>query len=374
MSLLKSKLMLISIICGALLVVMALSRSVHAGAECASLGGACDDSGWDPMQKLDEIGNPTAGQEQSAAKWPEKSRMVRWNQSAFGFEDEENKAPETVKNAETPKTAQNATPAKVTDDQESIVRSDEAKAILAPLDAVSDADILLDVSENSSTHIPGSVVIPYMEFDMQAGVLKPVPEISKILGDAGISREDSVVIYGECLPYGGGPSVATYVYWMMKGLGHEKVKVLDGTVEDWAASGRATTKDAKIISGKIYAPAETTNFTATYDFVKSGQAQIVDARTLQEFGSGSIPGSISIPYASVLNGKQIKGEDQLNKIFMLLDKDRPVVVFTNTGMNTSVIWFALAMVGSDARLYSWRDWLENQPKFNFELAEVEAKP
>ena len=104
-----------------------------------------------------------------------------------------------------------------------------------------------------------------------------------------------------------GPSVATYVYWMMKGLGHEKVKVLDGTAEDWAASGRATTKDAKIFPGKIYTPAETTNFTATYEFVKSGQAQIVDARTLQEFGSGSIPGSISIPYASVLNGKKDQG-------------------------------------------------------------------
>ncbi|VVB68959.1 Uncharacterised protein [uncultured archaeon] len=95
MSLPKSRLMLVSVICGTLLAVMALSQSVHSGAECASLGGACNDSGWDPMQK-----------EQSAAKWPEKSRMVRWNQSDFWFEDEENK------------TAQNATPAKVADDQE----------------------------------------------------------------------------------------------------------------------------------------------------------------------------------------------------------------------------------------------------------------
>ena len=57
MSLLKLKLMLIPIICVALLAVMALSQSAYAGAECASLGGACDDGGWDPMAKLDEIGN-----------------------------------------------------------------------------------------------------------------------------------------------------------------------------------------------------------------------------------------------------------------------------------------------------------------------------
>jgi len=363
MNLIKSKLMLICIICGGLLAVMALSQSAYAGAECASLGGACDDGGWDPMAKLDEIGKPTDSQAQTAAKWPEKSRTMRWNMSASGLDDEEKKTSETIETTDAPKAAQkvqNATPAKAAEDPASIVRSDEAKAILAPFDAVTNADILLDVSENSSTHIAGSVVIPYMEFDVQAGVLKPVSEISPILGDAGISREDSVVIYGECLPCGGGPSVATYVYWMMKGLGHENVLVLDGTAEDWAASGRATTKDAKILPGKIYTPAETTNYTATYEFVKSKQAQIVDARTLQDFGSGSIPGSISIPYASVLSGKRIKGEDQLNKVFMMLDKDKPVVVFTNTGMKGSVVWFALKMMDYDARLYNYRDWMANQ--------------
>jgi thiosulfate/3-mercaptopyruvate sulfurtransferase len=316
------------------------------------------------MAKLDEIGDPNAGQEQPAAKWPEKSRAMRWNMSASGQEDGENKAPETPEKTETVQTAQNVqndNPIKAAEDPASMVRSDKAKAILAPLDAVTDADILLDVSENSSMHIAGSVVIPYMEFDVEAGVLKPVPEISKILGDAGISRNDSVVIYGECLPCGGGPSVATYVYWMMKSLGHENVKVLDGTAEDWEAVGRATTKNVEILPGKVYTPAETANYTATYELVKSGQAQIVDARTLQEFGSGSIPGSMSIPYTGVLNGKRIKGEDRLNKAFMILDKDQPVAVFTNTGMKASVVWFALKMMGYDARLYNYQDWVANQP-------------
>ena len=104
MGLLKSKLVLVPLICGTLFAIMALSQNAYAGAECASLGGACDDSsGWDPMAKLDEIGNPNAGQEQSAAKWPEKSRMVRWNKSASGFENEENKAPEIHENAIAPK-------------------------------------------------------------------------------------------------------------------------------------------------------------------------------------------------------------------------------------------------------------------------------
>ena len=264
---------------------------------------------------------------------------------------------DAINTVEASKTSQNAAPA----DQESILRIDEAKTILIQLDAVTNVDILLDVSENSKSHIAGSVVIPYTDFEVQAGVLKPWPEISKILGNAGISREDSVVLYGECLPCGGGPSVATYVYWIMKSLGHKNVTVLNGTVEDWEAMGRATTTDTKLLPGKTYSPAVTANYTATYDYVKSGQAQIVDARTLQEFMAQTIPGSISIPYESVLDGKKIKSLDQLNKVFMALKKDKPVVVFTYTGMKGSVAWFALKMMGYDARLYSYKDWMANQP-------------
>ncbi len=274
----------------------------------------------------------------------------------FYFTDEGSKASENIKVVEDSKTAQNAVPV----DQASVVKSDGAKPILVPLDKVKDADILLDVSEDSKTHIPGSVVIPYTEFDIRAGVVKPVSEIARILGDAGISREDSVLIYGECLPCGGGPSVATYVYWIMKSLGHEKVLVLNGTVEDWEAMGRDSTKDARKLPGKVYTPAETANYTATYQFVKSDQAQIVDARTLQEFMAQTIPGSISIPYESVLDGKKIKSMDELNKVFAALDKDKPVAVFTYTGMKASVVWFALKMMGYDARLYSYKDWMENE--------------
>jgi thiosulfate/3-mercaptopyruvate sulfurtransferase len=147
----------------------------------------------------------------------------------------------------------------------------------------------------------------------------------------------------------------------MKSLGHEKVLVLNGTAEDWEAMGRDTTKDAQILPGKVYAPKEAANFAATYEFVKSGQAQIVDARTLQEFMSYTIPGSISISYTSVLNGKKIKSPGQLNEVFMKLDKNKPVVVFTYTGMKGSVVWFAMEMMDYDARLYSYKDWMENVP-------------
>ena len=80
MQLLNAKLMPIGIICGILLLIMTLSQSAYAGGECASLGGACDNSGWSGAAKLDEIGNTAASQETvTATKWPAKSRTMRWN-------------------------------------------------------------------------------------------------------------------------------------------------------------------------------------------------------------------------------------------------------------------------------------------------------
>ncbi len=240
-------------------------------------------------------------------------------------------------------------------------RVPDSKTMLLPIVDVSNSDVLLDISQNSAKHIRGSLVMPYTDFILSGGILKSVPEISKMLGDAGISSNDNIVIYGECMACGGGPAPATYVYWMMKSLGHENVWVLDGNVEDWAAAGLPTTNESLTKPGTIYTPEFTMDLIATYDYVNSGEAQIVDARHVHEFeAAGSIPEAINIPYESVLDNHTIKNETALRDVFSGLRNDMPVVVFTETGIKASVVWFALELVGYDAKLYSWQDWLINR--------------
>lgn len=323
MNLLRSKIMPISLICVGLLVVIALSQSVQAGAECASLGGACDDDGWNPVQKLDEIGTGNYQSSQASPKWPEKSRQTRWNMSYSGLD------------------------------------SEDRRIEMIEIDEISNSDVLLDVSANAAEHISGSLAIPYNKFQ-QDDSLKSVNEIAEILGRAGISQDDSLVIYGECLPCGGGPSASTYVYWMMKSLGHENVRILNGYVQDWKERGLPTSSEAIFRPAVKYTPAFTDRLVASYDYVNSGMAQVIDARTVQEYGTGSIPDAISIPYESILDGDKIKNESELEKRFSPLDKERPAVVFTNTGFKASVVWFALKLMGFDAKLYSYEDWNANQ--------------
>ena len=46
----------------------------------------------------------------------------------------------------------------------------------------------------------------------------------------------------------------------------------------------------------------------------------------------------------------------------------PVVVFTNTGLKASVVWYALELLGYDSRLYSYENYWINQQTLNQEAS------
>ncbi len=251
---------------------------------------------------------------------------------------------------------------------------DGTSGYLIPISRVSSEDLILDISPEADEYIGGAINVNYEDFLTRDARIKSASEIAEILGDAGISRDDSVVIYGECLPCGGGPVPATFTYWLLKYLGHDQVRILDGDVEDWKAAGLSTSEAPATRPARDYIPKINSDILATYDYVKSGEAQIVDARVAEASDPASIPGSINLPAETILEGDQIKDVTDLERVFKDLSRDQPVVVYTNTGVNAAVSWFALEMIGHDAKLYSWRDWLENQPTLDLALLEATTDP
>jgi 3-mercaptopyruvate sulfurtransferase SseA len=227
--------------------------------------------------------------------------------------------------------------------------------VLIPLQDAYDYKIILDISPEPAEYIPGAISIPYTDF-LSESTLKTLPELAEILSQAGISQDDAVLIYGQCQPCGGGPSAATYVYWIMKHLGHSNVSLMDGGIDEWVKAGKPTAAEAAHLLPSNYTPTLKQDLLASYPFVRSGGAQIIDARGEAEFEAGSIPSSINIPYDRVLDGKRIKDDAALSRLFSSLDKDRPVVVYTNTGVKASMIWLALTLLDYDASIYSWKDW------------------
>jgi len=354
--------------------VAAFALLIFAGA--CGCGTCSSDTTWSGEKALDQIGGTklvySTVESFSSAQG---SRVSDWNQSLQGFTEDKNDT--DTKKAQVPATgagqetglgkadASNGSAiaahraGKPAANNAVAVRSGAAKKMLVPVEEVSSSDVLLDISENATMHIKNSIAISYVQF-LHNGNLKTGKDISRILGDAGLSPQDSVVVYGECLPCGGGPVPATLVYWMMRSMGHESVRVLDGTVEDWIAAGKGADNDTAKRPPRNYTARFTDRFIAAYDYVKSGKPQIVDARSLPEFGAGSIPGAISIPYDSIIDKGKIAEEIKLQKIFAILDKNRPVVVFTAQPTKGSTAWFALELLGYDARLYSYEDWQYNQ--------------
>lgn len=233
--------------------------------------------------------------------------------------------------------------------------------MLAPVSGVDKNDLILDISDNPKSYISGAIHISYLDFidDNNTASLKTLPEMAKILGDAGIARSDSLVIYGECTPCGGGPSTSTYIYWLLRYIGHDKVKVLDGGIDAWTKAGMTVQNSSATRPATTYSPVLRPELYATYGYVKSGAAEIVDARSQMEFESGSIPGAINIPYDRLLNDKMIKDRAGIDEAFRNLTSDKPVVVFTTTGVKASLPWFALTMMGREAKLYTWRDWIKS---------------
>jgi thiosulfate/3-mercaptopyruvate sulfurtransferase len=257
---------------------------------------------------------------------------------------------------------------------DSIPRGSGLATMLASFDSINRSDVILDISPNATEYIPGAINIPYTKFVEKDGTLKSVSKLESILGYAGITEKDSVKIAGECQPCGGGPSAATFGYAVLKYVGHKDVKMLDGSIDDWVAEGRPTSSSPAILPSKAYTATINADLMATYDFVHSGTARIIDARSETEFKAGAIPGSVNMPYGMVLDGKRLKDESALKEQFSSIRKDQAVVVYTNTGVKASMVWFALKLLGYDAKIYTWLDWKSNLPRLNIAMQETYAKP
>ncbi len=226
---------------------------------------------------------------------------------------------------------------------------------LEPLASVSGSVVLLDVSDErpeGATHIKGAIQVPAKSFIHENGSLRQVPEIQDILGQAGISRDDPVVVYGSSF----GSGEAAFAVWLLRYLGHEDVSALDGGLDSWTRASLPLETKGILRAPANYTPSLRPELLADYDYAKSGAAQVVDARSFLLFGQGQIKNAFSISSDQVLQDGRIRPGDDLNHTFAMLDRRRPVVVYSDEIYKASLVWYALLLMGYDSRIYTWQDW------------------
>lgn len=231
--------------------------------------------------------------------------------------------------------------------------------LIKPMESIGDKEVVLDVSGNRSTgeaRIKGAILLPWNGFVHDNGSLRSYPELAAMLGQAGISEKDQLIVYSDTFQSG----EATIVLWALRLLGHESVKALDGGLEEWIAASLPLEIEENNRSAAVYTPHLRPELLSGYEYVKSGDAQMVDARTFQDFGKSRIPGAFFIDSEELLENGRLKEAEKLKNTFDRLNTSQPVIVYTNDLLNSSLDWYALQLMGFDSRIYSWLDWQANE--------------
>ena len=135
--------------------------------------------------------------------------------------------------------------------------------------------------------------------------------------------------------------------------------MIEGGLQGWTTDGKPTESAPVVLPRTSYLPAPKSDLIATYGYVKGKDVQVVDARSSKEYLVGSLPGSENIPYNSVLDNGKIKNGAALKDLFTGLGKDKPIAVYSNSGLNASLLWYALEQEGYNSRLYPGDNWAEN---------------
>lgn len=240
----------------------------------------------------------------------------------------------------------------------------------------SDEDVLL----YETGHIPGSVKI-----DWHTELNDPVTrdyvsaqEFAALLGSKGISRDSTVVIYGDKSNWW-----ASYALWVFKLFGHEDVRLLDGGRDKWIHEGRELTKEVPNVSKTEYPVVERDDSTLRAfrdDVLAHFGNPLIDVRSTEEYTGerthmpaypeegalrgGHIPSAASVPWSRAVGENGVfKSRKELEEIYLdeagLKNGDN-VIAYCRIGERSSHTWFALNyLLGfKNVRNYdgSWTEW------------------
>ena len=241
----------------------------------------------------------------------------------------------------------------------------------------SDEDVLL----YETGHIPGAVKIDW-HTDLNDPVVRDYLDgtgFAELLGRKGISRDDTVVIYGDKNNWW-----AAYALWVFSLFGHEDVRLLDGGRDRWIADGRPITTDDVARPATQYPVVERDDsvLRAYRDDVLAhlGRGPLIDVRSPEEYDgtrtsapaypeegalrAGHIPTAQSVPWGrAVAEDGVFKPRAELEAIYRdeagLQDGDA-IVAYCRIGERSSHTWFVLKhLLGfDDVRNYdgSWTEW------------------
>ena len=240
----------------------------------------------------------------------------------------------------------------------------------------SDEDVLL----YEVGHIPGAVKVDW-HTELNDPVVRDYltgEKFAELLSQKGISRDDTVVIYGDKSNWW-----ASYALWVFSLYGHQDVRLLDGGRDKWIAEGRALTTELPNRPVTNYPVIERDDRKLRAfkeDVLANLDKPLIDVRSPEEYSGerthmpaypeegalrgGHIPGAASVPWSRAANEDgTFRSRAELEAIYRdeagLSDAEE-VIVYCRIGERSSHTWFVLEhLLGyPSVRNYdgSWTEW------------------
>ncbi|MHC4218495.1 MAG: sulfurtransferase [Planctomycetota bacterium] len=233
-------------------------------------------------------------------------------------------------------------------------------------------EVDVDTQAYEAGHIPGAAGFNW-ESQLQDQVRRDIlgkQEFSQLVGGAGISPADTVVLYGDNYNW-----FAAYGFWLFKLYGHEDVRLMNGGRLKWL------NEDDKPLTTERPSPPA-----VPYEIAGDGIAKhrallpetmeasisktrnLVDVRSPDEFTGkiiappalsetaqrgGHIPGALNIPWSTAVNTSDgtFKTADELRQIYIDtagVDFSKDTIAYCRIGERSSHTWFVLKyLVGID---------------------------
>jgi thiosulfate/3-mercaptopyruvate sulfurtransferase len=218
-----------------------------------------------------------------------------------------------------------------------------------------------DTTAYEKGHIQGAVVLNWQtdlhdplrrEFIDQAG-------LQALLGRSGVAPDTTVVLYG-----GNNNWFATYAFWLLRSLGFDNVKLLNGGRIKWELENRRLTDEVPAypetdieVTGEVR-----TDIRAFRDEVIAGigAVELVDVRSPEEYRGeklapdhlpqeqaqvpGHIPGAVNITWSKAANEDgTFRSADELRELYAGegITGEKETIAYCRIGERSSHTWFVL---------------------------------
>lgn len=227
-------------------------------------------------------------------------------------------------------------------------------------------------------HIKGAVRVD-IETELSSEVKEhggrhPLPNIEELKNtfeNIGINNDSIIVAYDE-----GDLAGPSRLWWILKYLGHDKVYVLNGGINEFKEISEEITQEIKSIKKGDFKVEVNEDMRVNMEYVKErlykDNVAIIDSRENQRYKgefepvdkkAGHIPSALNYFWMDILNKDNdklnIKSKEELENHFETLKNYDEVIVYCGSGITACPNSLALSEAGVKHKIYcgSFSDWI-----------------